>query len=97
MVDANPNQQYALVEITDRISFGPPEDLESLVLLEELSPIELLNTAKQELRWRLSATLGLKRTVAFRVVDCHGIYLIEFDAASESRFSWLIPTHRLFG
>jgi hypothetical protein len=66
VVEADPDLEDAVIQVTHRCGGVPPEELEGLVLLEELSGVELLDAA-EKLRWRW---LGAAR--AGGLIGCTG-------------------------
>ncbi len=55
VVEADPDLQDPVIQMTNRRSRGPPQELERLVLLEELATVELLDPAEKRLRWGVGA------------------------------------------
>ena len=49
VVEADPDLQDPVIQVTNRRGRVPPQELERLVLLEELSGVELLDAAQQGL------------------------------------------------
>jgi hypothetical protein len=54
-MEADPDLQYPVIQMTNRRGRVPPQELERLVLLEELVGVELLDAAEKRFRRRVGA------------------------------------------
>jgi len=50
-MEADPDLQDPVIQMTNRRGRVPPQELERLVLLEELAGVELLEAAEKRFRW----------------------------------------------
>jgi hypothetical protein len=61
MMEADADLEDAVIETADRRARVPPQELERLVLLEELTGVELLDAVDERFWWRV----GTARAVGF--------------------------------